>query len=274
MPKNCPIFGESKDLSYNKLPTFQDIVKCYNENPKLNNAAKLANEVSNIWSHVGIPTNKNILRSIKLVLENYVKKSKSVKSTNRSKNFEKNLEVYRKDSERLFDCAACKCSIQNIFCKCDEDKRVPPDMMGFLEDQRNSRILCIPRKLQTVKTLKRIIKKPITKKKIGKDHDEEMSNSDADSEEEYVPPKKQNKLTKKTKSTNMHQNRINIAPLVEIADRYRVSRRAAAAISTATLKTFGIIDKNNTQVIDKNKIQRSAIANRKSVRNSELNNLR
>lgn len=61
---------------------------------------------------------------------------------------------------------------------------------------------------------------------------------------------------------------------MEQTDRYGVSIRAAAAIATATLNSFGLVDTNTKLIIDKTKIQRESNVHRKSLRNAEMKNLR
>ena len=53
------------------------------------------------------------------------------------------------------------------------------------------------------------------------------------------------------------QNRVKLTHTTKTSIRYGLSERAAAAMATATLLDFKIIDKENTSlVVDKNKIAR------------------
>lgn len=58
-------------------------------------------------------------------------------------------------------------------------------------------------------------------------------------------------------------NTLNLPQVARVADRYKISDRAAAALSTAVLVDVGVInDQNTNMVIDKNKIRRKRIKER------------
>ena len=71
----------------------------------------------------------------------------------------------------------------------------------------------------------------------------------------------------------MHEDR-NVKPIPTIAleaDRFDVSNRAAAAISTAALTDFGIVSaENRTHIIDFNKVWKARQKLRKNVRKDEV----
>lgn len=78
---------------------------------------------------------------------------------------------------------------------------------------------------------------------------------------------------KKKKDEN--QNRSDIGPIVEQADRFGLSVRATAAVATATLNAFGIVsNKNNQLAIDKSKVHQQLRAKREDLRNLEITNLK
>ena len=73
-------------------------------------------------------------------------------------------------------------------------------------------------------------------------------------------------------SNLLHEDR-NLKPMPTIAleaNRFDVSNRAAAAISTAALIDFGIVStKNRTHIIDSNKVWRARQKLRKNVKKDE-----
>lgn len=78
------------------------------------------------------------------------------------------------------------------------------------------------------------------------------------------------------KNTAKMQNRVDISPIIEQANRYGVSLRAtAAAIATATLQAYGLITESNQQfAIDKSKIQRHLQTGREQVRHKPVNGMK
>lgn len=276
----CKIFGKPDNLSKKVLPTYSDIVKCYFVFSKFKNPCTvLGNLIINIWKKLQIPTIHKItvIQLIKKYIQKYKSVIKSYNSTHRSKEFEEKIENFRKSGENLFDLTACKCS-DITMCKCSKENRVPDDVIEFLIDQRGPRILKIPRDKMFIEDQEKSIKRSNKNIKSNFENDDSDCESLCNSDPEFILPTKKLRLSTSPKPNtdqNTKQNRIDIGPIVEQCDRYGVSRRAAAAISTATLLSVGLIDNSNNKLaIDKNKIQRQSISKRESLRHFELKNIK
>lgn len=80
---------------------------------------------------------------------------------------------------------------------------------------------------------------------------------------------KENKIPKKKSET------ILTILIIETANRFGLTLRASAAVATAILNSFGLVDNNNTKlVIDKNKVQRQVATKRENLRKKEMKNLK
>lgn len=265
----CKIFGSAKYLSNKCLPTYCDIVKCYYKLPNLSKSrhAVLVDMVIDLWKLTGIPTipKRNVVRNLKKYFEKYQSFLKSFTAKGGKKHEEK-LKDFRESGNKLFDIAICKCKTTET-CHCPASGRNPLAIFDFLTDQRNKRIM----KIQNLPKVELNAYQynnsddsdidQFNDDEGDQESDDDDDNDDVyddDDDEEYVPQRKR---------FNRSQNRANISAIVEQADRYGISKRGAAAIASATLNTFGIVNKTSQNlVIDKNKIQRQTLKNQQSTR--------
>lgn len=279
----CPIFGSIGDLKTNVLPTYQDVMKCYEwerqqlKNKKISNATKLQSKkepsfseiadivtkkVEDIWRKASIPTVTHT-RTIQLLKAFHAKCKNHLKSLKRLSE-DKKTDFLRK-SEALFDICSCKCSLQ--LCSCSRDKKVPNEENPFLFDQRNDRKMMITgidrnRTIVLQKKLSRNLKSCSSSKLKQNENDHEdhtLSSSTSDSEESIPSPPPVRPST----SQHVAKKTIRSFPTVaKTSDRYGVSDRAAAAIASAVLHDIS----SDIEVIDKSKIRRE----RKKTRNELL----
>ena len=182
----------------------------------------------------------------------------------------------------LFDICPCKCLIRST-CKCPKDKKVPVLEWDFLWDQRSDRDRFIGEVDQEV-TEKwtenqdrndnedfritkeenrcnnvREARKENVKAFFQFENDENHNNTEAGDDEEYTPAGPQISILADTS-----QNRLDLSNFIAEVDRYQISDRAAAALSTGLLRDLGIVtDKDLSNVVDKFKIRRARVKRQK-----------
>lgn len=164
---NCPIFGTPKDISTNKLPTGEDLIRCcaqerYNLALKVNNksvsftqvASTVADKVISLYQKASIPTvtDKRVIQLINVLHNKYYNLRKSYSRDQNKANFIKKIEDFKKKCSFLFDIAACKCLIVvecickkppelcqcNIYvnCVCEKSKKIPLIELRFVYSLR------------------------------------------------------------------------------------------------------------------------------------------
>ena len=263
----CPLFGKPRELRLTILPTYKDIILCCNEErrkigrlsnngkqePKFSDIAeKVSVQVIGLYEKVFIPhvTNTRVLqlinslhedyRRIKIYLHNLTQKT--------SPALQIKIDNFKIKCEKLFDIACCKCKNFES-CECPVTKRVPLNVQKFLLDQRNGRE-CRIRDNLTKFTCKKDVQP--SDSQTSSDNFK-SSQSTYDSSQEFFDPGKNIK-----KEPIVKQARVNINNTVLVAQRYGLSDRATAAISTAVLVDHGIVSPaDSSLVLDKNKIRRS-----------------
>lgn len=286
-----PVFGTPREFSGNVLPTHEDLMKCYlwlrhelkqgsNKEPTIFQISTvLYDKLLEIWENASIPvlSNARIMTLIRAYHEKYMRLLKQPKSKLSSEQYKKRLEQFQQESrEKLFDIAACKCDF--ILCKCEKSKKVPKSEQAFLLDQRTSRKMFIgnidiaaTQKIRRAE--KRKLQEEVRKSTVQytglprKDTDgsvtDESNTEDTEISGEpltshcFVPEPSTSSGNKSSKKESSKQMRLKLPTLAKICDRYGVSSRAAAAISSAVLKDIGVITQDNSsKVIDKCKVQR------------------
>lgn len=146
----CPVFGEAKQFISNVLPTFEDVMKCYEfhrfnikqlketkKEPLILEISEIvALEVEDIWAKASIPTvgHKRVLQMIQYYHEK-CKKFLKLKSGKAKREFLHQSKV-------IFDICSCKCK-QIGACCCPKERKVPQLEHQFLIDQRTERKMVI-----------------------------------------------------------------------------------------------------------------------------------
>ncbi|GBP49054.1 hypothetical protein EVAR_81614_1 [Eumeta japonica] len=148
-PHKCPIFGTIEDIKENVLPTYQDVMKCYewnrlqvkiknvsNKEPTFSEIAEIVTrKVEGVWQKASIPIVSHT-RVIQL-LKAYHSKCKNIIKSLKRLATEKKTE-FLQQSEILFDICSCKCKIISQ-CHCPREAKVPKEEHDFLIDQRGER---------------------------------------------------------------------------------------------------------------------------------------
>ena len=152
----CSIFGSPEDISWRKLPTYEDVMKYYHymrleirqgkKEPSFKKiAVVVSQQLESLWKHASIPhlSRKRItsmLQQYRLKMNNILKsKSKA------SENFNNKVKAMQEFARNtLFDISACKCSDFSL-CTCGPNCRVPTAERDFLSDQRSDRHMVIDR---------------------------------------------------------------------------------------------------------------------------------
>lgn len=269
----CALFGDVSDLNCNILPTYEDVIKCFEWNRHLLKHKKeslkepsykevediVVRKIVEIWVKASIPTVQN--KRVKVMLKNYHLKYKNILKSP-TKTAKKKLEEFLVSSKTLFDISSCKC--KNIDeCSCPKHKKLPTCEKSFLIDQRTARRMVIgtvdtATTTKMNKTLKRKLrsKKPqlrplndVPEMSTASSSPDELSQSDND--DIFKPRLKAPKLSPSSSipsastSTSVDYNLLS-----KTCDRFGVSDRAGAAIASVILQT------NSDEVIDKNKLRR------------------
>lgn len=258
----CPIFGVYSDIGETQLPTIKDalILILLNKTELKNchrgkHAAKseifknVIKKLESIWSKTAIPIVSH--RRVNELLETLYKKylcfryRPSTKKSEKFKHQQSNFVGYC--SRKLFDIACCKCTKYNL-CICAVENKVPMDQRDFLFDQRGSRQLNI-----------------IT---TAQQNNSSVEHSQMLEEENYVISINRSSDSKRSTESLKLQNRLKLPHVAKVCDRYGISLRSAAAVTSAVLQDVGLISEENYNlVIDKGKIQRAISKSRVKVAN-------
>lgn len=275
-PHKCPIFGTIEDIKENVLPTYQDVMKCYewnrlqvkiknvsNKEPAFSEIAEIVTrKVEGVWQKASIPIVSHT-RVIQL-LKAYHSKCKNIIKSLKRLATEKTTE-FLQQSEILFDICSCKCKIISQ-CNCPREAKVPKEEHDFLIDQRGERKMRIGGidRNRTKSLQKKFVRKQGTKKICLKSDNnpskmpeqELILSSSSDSDTSVSHPVKLHKKTEEplpsTSGTTEHKKCMKSLPVLsQICDRYAVSDRAGAAIASAVLHEL-----SSDIVIDKSKLRR------------------
>ena len=280
------VFGSPlPELPTNELPTRLQVGKhilflkeskfCSNKDI----APHLAQILIDLWNRASIPPQS--LKNVKLKLLRFTEEaseaSKHGKNAKNTKKFEESLI-------NLFDIAGCQCKDFDT-CQCVKEMKVPPRERDFLTDQRTMRRMQIGTvdKLVTGMMTRRLerdhrMTERVEDEKRRKIESEELvssadvaepvqsgsstSNDDVGSESEHDDEW----LAWPTTSRD-ERNRTRIPTVALEAERYGVSNRAAAAISTAALFDFGVVSEDDrSSVVDHHKVWRARKQLRKDMR--------
>ncbi|KAK0055675.1 hypothetical protein Bpfe_014950, partial [Biomphalaria pfeifferi] len=181
--------------------------------------------------------------------------------------YQEKISQFQDESKKLFDICSCKCSFISQ-CQCEKSRKIPAIERDFLEVQRGPRGMIIAKvdDAESIKLQKRYIRKELTQKQKCRKSDidgisekqsdvcEEISSteektdaSDDESDNDCRPdPNKQ------LRKLNDKQMRVKLPSLALACDRYGVSDRAAAGITSAVLQDVGILhERDVSKVIDR-----------------------
>ena len=118
----CHVFGKTKRVSKNLLPTYGDIIKHFmlvrqeltdgqaKEATVNVTSNKVCEDLVQIWHRGSIPviSPQQIVAKIKDYHDKFRTLMKPAKRRSKSSNYLHKIELFKKDSDRMFDTAACK----------------------------------------------------------------------------------------------------------------------------------------------------------------------
>lgn len=294
------VFGSPlSELPLTELPTRLQVGRYFLslKDSKYTNNKNIVPQVSqtliDLWTRAGIPTQplKNVKLKVSRLIDETAQASKQGKEAVKTVNFMETLH-------QLFDIAACQCQDLGA-CKCDKDMKVPQRERQFLMDQRTTRkmqIGTIDRKVTAT------MKRKQAREDWMKEREDEESRRKRASEDIVSPAEVLSVLQSESESAScstsakeaddanddddddddndwtdaFQQQDRNMVPIPTIAleaDRYGVSNRAAAAISTATLVDYGIISlEDQINIVDHHKVWRARQQLRRAIRATPINN--
>jgi hypothetical protein len=295
---NDIIFGTVSEFDSQKLPTIEDIIKNYlfiknvhithDRGQRKTIISELVNKITYVWRRASIPITHE--RTIEIKIDHYINEYYSLlKSVNRA-NFEKMANDFRQRTNILFDAACCKCETFSD-CQCERGKKVPIQERSFLVDQRSMRKMVIGA-VDTEQTCKKLSmmernaatlqRQEATKKPsaIGRGRGRPRKEVEV-----IIPPGRGNKSVETYEESKLMKNvavgrgrglqcRLDFGPVVLESDRFLVSTRATAAITTAALQSVGFVSKENASfVVDRSKIKRSQDKLRTALQQQKPNQL-
>lgn len=240
-----------------KEPTFPEI------------SVKLSTKIRDIWLRASIPT-VTTTRVVQLIHFHHDKYLKLVRYplVKRNAGYEARTTDFKEEAKAsLFDIASCKC-LTFSSCTCDKAMKVPLPEQQFLQDQRTKRKMMIgPVDGPATKALVNKEFRKARERDLQEKHkvefqasdaatfsasiavDESPSSSDSDRDEAGYK-------CKKYRLTSSQQRR-NLPNVAKASDRYAISDRAVAEITSGVLQDYGIITPDECrEVIDRNKIRR------------------
>ena len=252
--------------------------KC-NQEPRFSVISKpVAKQVCDLYKNLMIPhvTFTRVLQMIETLHAKYTKiklYSLNAKKKN-SPALENKITDFKTKSKRLFDIAKCKC-IAFLDCKCAENDKVPENKHDFLLEQRSTRkryFLEIEDNSLTqapaASTSNDFEPSPPNSQPFFMES--QVSNSSKNSEIIYssgefdIP------------TDRLDQTRVKFNKTVMVAERFGVSLRATAAITSAALADAaesGLMSDNDFLIVDKNKIFRDTQRVNNSMEREFRNNL-
>ena len=268
--RHC-VLGESiSELPQIELPTKLQIAKhfLHLKETKYSGHKELVpvicQSVIKIWDRAGIP--QQPLKTIKTKLSRLMEEcSETTKhaETDKSKMFVQSLD-------KLFDIASCQCKNFDE-CACEKDKKIPRRERAFLMDQRTARemvIAGVDKKTTEVMKRRQVredrLNERQAKEKRRKDEARKLVDT---ASSEQSDNNDESDFCDSESDSSQQRNMVKIPTVAQEADRYGVSNRAAAALCTATLVDYGIINPNDeTNVIDKQKVWRARQELRRELR--------
>lgn len=287
---NCPLFGVGVPFNENVLPTYGDILRQYIftrnylklegqlKEPTFSEVVKIiVPSLETLWKKASIPiiSTERIIERIRDYHCKYRNLMKPFKQRSNIPSFIKKTEEFKDKSKVLFDIASCKCKNCEK-CICEKNKKVPVTERLFLLDQRTARKMMIGNiDNKTTKQLQEREKRKLKQEQFLQEAnsskmqkfdkpdkatsvelrdsllDDLTMNSDLPLFEDITTPSTSSGIS------TYGQMRKTLPTLARECDRWGLSDRGAAAVSSALLQDLGIVHENDTaSIIDRSKIRR------------------
>ena len=263
------VFGFSKELTKNVLPTCEDIFRAYcfyrqkEEHLTSNDiVTTVASEVTEIYNTASIPTIAfdSIMKKVKRLIEKGNDLRKYPDSKRTSVTYQEALSNF----SSLFDICSRKCVDAGVVdrkdCKCPVECKIPAIEWNFWVDQKTTRKMVIGKidpvatgKLQNLEERKRKAAKlqAETRRKMGDCNviSEELempcSSEMEDTDDSSIEVTDDDSSESDSCSTSGPQNRNQYPELCKAIDRANVSNRDACLIANAVLKDLGLLSPEN-----------------------------
>lgn len=272
--------------------------------PSTNEVARIvAKKVETIWERASLPT-VSYHRICAMITSYHTKYRNIIKpKTGRNTPFlNAKLAKFKKEAGKIFDVCSCKCSEINK-CTCQKERKVAPIEWTFLQDQRTERKMGIGRvDIKTTQTLqKKISRNTKSELKFATTSNElflgpstssfqcedstssvpeslscqtnmspSTSSGSTSSDEEFKWSYSLDEKKVKSDDSVRGQMRASMINTAKSADLTGVSNRAVAKIATAVLLDMKLVsERDNNNIIDKNKIRRAIAKNRKQLQNED-----
>lgn len=258
-------------------------------------SAIIITDLEEIWKRASLPTisKERIMERLREYHAKYRKLLKPYKQRQGVATYMSQIEAFRKSAKNIFDIAACKCKTFDN-CSCEKSRKVPLKEREFLTDQRSNRTMMMGGvDFTATKQLQERQKRKLRQEELVKGYvqnaEESKSKSSNRSTAHVFPQQalgKQNSklLLSETRNrlevevnseiiledtpsvspspstsicTTSTQMRRRLPTLARECDRWGLSDRGAAAISTAVLQDMGIVTEHDaSSVIDRSKLRR------------------
>ncbi|CAH0547286.1 unnamed protein product [Brassicogethes aeneus] len=270
----CPLYGVGKPFNKNVLPTYEDILQQYlftkNElkisgqlkEPTFAEVAKIVEpQLQEIWKKASLPiiSSERIMERIREYHNKYRELLKPYKQRANVASYIQKIEKFKEKSQGLFDIATCKCKCFEK-CTCEKLKKIPVLEREFLLDQRSARKIMIGNvdshtTRQMEKREKRKLQEAASSSIVKTIEQQKYANNSQI--KESLPSISFEPSTEPPISIISGQMRKSLPNLARECDRWGLSDRGAAAVSSALLQDLGVVTKDDiSSVIDRSKVRR------------------
>lgn len=272
----CKIFGRGlKQMSSDELPSISEVMRhffyvqnnlkgSFDTESRARN--KVAENLKTIWKNHDIPILSD--SRVQSILKKFWNDRKIVLKSVNSKYFNDKRISIREKFNVLLDISLDKTNQEN---------KLSPKALNYLNHQRNPRPLfkkpsqntqiVIPQTRNLVKNETEIVVMDVDEEidlNIDEDLDKRSQEVESESESETIQEKNVKEDDADYVPSNLNVQKLHLPTASAIADRYNISDRALAAITSGVLVDVGMIEENNKEfVIDRSKVRRERIALRK-----------
>lgn len=288
------VFGNPlSEFPTSELPTRMQVGKhiVFLKESKFSNnkelISHLAQTIIDLWHRAGIPPQPT--KTVKTKLQRFLQEGSEV--SKRAKRSDRRTRKFKDSLHSLFDISACQCKDIDA-CRCAKDMKVPAREREFLLDQRTLRKMQIG---AIDKPVTAMMKRRMTKEYRMKERENDEKRRKLESEakantamEELEANTAMGEMELSTKETSESEeekdwaleeassddrNIVQIPTVALEAERYGISNRAAAAISTAALVDYGVVShQDRSNIIDHHKVWRARQQLRKDMRKKRIQN--
>lgn len=254
---NVELFGEPEELDIDRLPTYGEILRHYffmyyaifNENKHISYkdiTSHVTDKVIGIWQRLPIQIiqRRSVFNKLNRFINEYKEATKSTSV----------LEEFACSLKNVFNVSKCRCNLVTSNCICGG---IQLFMKTFMLDQFTNRQQTISAFIETLPQPSLTTRTRTTVTTEGNTSDDTWQPSQPDTPAMDVSDVQLEDDSAPVNARGPYVGFIDLFNFAMQCDRFGVSDRAAAALSSALMKDFDIKDKNKkTLVIDKSRVQR------------------